>query len=691
MPGGTSADRAEREVVRPLPEPTQRMVAPVDGGRSSPGAAVPARQGAPIEIRLRAALDAILDTYAIYDPVFDEHGRYTDARIAYCNQAYRLFFLGYDADDVEGHSLYERIPGTRERFAMHAHVATSGEPFHGVIEVETSRGPRWSEVSLTLVGNELVVFSRDITAQRDIEAQLVESREMLRRAMDGVIEGYAIYRGLVNDHGKYVDGVVVYANETWKRQFSPDDPEVEGRSLYSFPGARQRFDVHARVFETGEPFRGLVELRQPDGIHTLDLQMVKFGDYFVGSSRDITDQRRAEAALRESERRHREVVDGIDAVVWDEDTNGGTVFMSRNAEQILGHPVERFDDFAFWVAHLHPEDRDRVVGVMTGPDDADIEYRFQVGDGGYRWFRDRIHMVKGPRDEVVRRYGITIDVNERRELEEQLRRSERFSSVGQLAANVSHDFDNVLWGVKMFAEHILDHHPDPGDPDREDAHQIIMAIRSASELTRSLLGFARAQPTTHGRLVPDDVIKSIGPMLGAVMGGRVVTEYKLHAPGETVKGDSSRIEQALLNLAVNARDAMPSGGRLTVETRVTVLDDEDALDLDVEPGRGVVISITDTGVGMDEDTRAKAFIPYFTTKEVGQGTGLGLATVFGTVKAADGGVAITSRPGKGTTIRIYLPSVTAAPVMGAATRLPRPADPAAPAAPAAPVVSSDEE
>ena len=648
----------------PLRKLHEEPGAPGDGVHPSPDVAVPAVpaphdsiSAAVAERRFRAALDAVLDCYSVYRPVFDDHGRYVDAQIVYSNLAYRFFFLGYDAGDVEGRSLYDRIPGARDRMEIHHRVVTTGEPYHGVLQVQTARGWRWTDLSLSLVDGELVVFARDITAQRETEAQLVESREMLRRAMDGVIEGYAIYRGILNEHGRYADGVVVYANGTWKRQFSPDDPEVEGRSLYSFPGARQRFDVHARVFETGEPFRGVVELPQPDGTHTLDLQMVKFGDYFVGSSRDITDQLRAEAALRESERRHREVVEGIDAVVWDEDTPKGTVFISRNTEALLGYPAESFDDFEFWAAHLHPEDRERVLDVMTGPDSGDIEYRFWVGDREWRWFRDRIHTVRDSRGVVVRRYGITIDITERRELEDQLRRSERFSSVGQLAANVSHDFDNVLYGVRMFAEHIAESHPDEGDTTREDAEQILTAVKSASELTRSLLGFARAQPTTLGRLVPDDVIKALGPMLGTVVGGRVITEFRLHAPGEVVKGDASRIEQALLNLVVNARDAMPSGGRLIVETRVAILDDDDALDLDVEPGRGVIIAVSDTGKGMDEETRSKAFIPYFTTKEVGQGTGLGLATVFGTVKAADGGIGIVSRPGKGTTIRIFLPTV----------------------------------
>lgn len=612
------------------------------------------------EQRLRAALDTVLDAYAIYTPAFDAEGRYADSIVAYTNLAWRVFFLGYDAPDIEGRSVYDLLPSLRSRFELHARTAETGEPFRGVVEVHTPRGSRWAELSMQLVGSEIVAFTRDITTQRETEAALVESREMLRQAMDGVIEGYAIYRGHLDAAGRYVDATVVYANETWKRQFSPDDPEVEGRSLYSFPGARVRFETHARVFETGEPFRGLVEVRQAGEVHTLDLQMVKFGNYFVGSSRDMTDQLRAEAALRDSERRHREVVDGIDAVVWDEGAASGAFFMSRQAETLFGFPVERFSDARFWRERLHPEDRQRAVDAMWGPDDVELEYRWRVASGEYRWFRDKVTVVRDVRGQVVRRYGITIDITERRDLQERLRQSERLSSVGQLAANVSHDFNNTLWGIRMFADRISAAHPEPDDPDHEAAEKIISAVDSATELTRSLLAFSKDSPRVRGSMVIDDVIRPLGAMLQTVVGSGVTTSLRLHAPGEVVVGEPGGMEQVLLNLVINARDAMPSGGRLAVETRVVTLDDEEAAELDAEPGRGVILNVADTGVGMDDDTRAKAFIPYFTTKEVGQGTGLGLATVFGTVKAAGGGIAIESAPGRGTTVRIFLPSVTPA-------------------------------
>ena len=221
---------------------------------------------------------------------------------------------------------------------------------------------------------------------------------------------------------------------------------------------------------------------------------------------------------------------------------------------------------------------------------------------------------------------------------------------------MSHDFDNVLYGISMFADHLLRTHPSPDDPVHEDADAIVRAVGSASGLTASLLAFARSQPTSSGRAVVDEVVRLLEPMLGAVVGSRIPIRLQLHAPTLVVVGEASALEQAVLNLAINARDAMPSGGTLTISTRVVTIDDEEAEELETEPGRGVLLDVADTGTGMDDATRSRAFEPYFTTKPVGKGTGLGLATVFGTVRASGGGIGIISAPGRGTTIRIFLPA-----------------------------------
>lgn len=648
--------REQAAICRRILEGVQRDEPELTAAGASLAAEARATAAEASEARLRQALDTVLDLYAIYRPIISADGRYVDATISYVNKAWQRFFLGRLDPSVLGRSVYEVLPSLRDRLELHARVFLHDEAYRGSFEVDTPRGRRFVDLNMTRSADEIIAFTRDLTEQRRTEAALIESREMLRMSMDAVIEGYGIYRGILDERGRYTDGVVVYANEVWKRQYSPNDPNVEGRSLYSFTGARLRFHVHAHVFETGEPFRDVVDVQTPDGPRNLDLQMVKFGDYFVGSSRDITEQRRAEAALKESERRYREMVEGIDAIVWNEDVRAGRLYTSAQSERMTGYPSDAWQDPEFWASTLVPEDRERVIAALTGPDDVDIEFRMTRADGQVRWFRDRMRVVNDDNGQPIHRLGVTIDVTDRKELEDRLRRSERFSSVGQLAANVAHDFDNTLYGITLMAEHILAGHLDPADPEHEDADAILRAVHGAKELTGSLKSFAREQPALRGRVMVDETIGRMEPMLGMVVGSPVRLVLRLHAGPVAAVGDTSAFEQILLNLALNARDAMPRGGTLAIETRVADLDPEDAEDLDVEPQRGIVVAVRDTGVGMDAETRSRAFEPYFTTKEVGQGTGLGLATVYGTVKAANGGISISSSPDKGTEFRIFLPA-----------------------------------
>ncbi len=611
---------------------------------------------APGEQQVRDALDAIVEAYAIYRPEFDAAGEFTDSRIVFANRAWQRFFLGAERDDLEGMSLYALLPALRMGAARHAEVFKSGQPHRAEVEVATPLGRRLVDLNMARAGNRVVAFLRDITEQRRAESALIESREMLRRSMDAVIEGYGIYRGVLDEEGHYVDGIVVYANEVWKLQYSPDDPAVEGRSLYAFPGARNRFAMHARVFETGEPYRGQVAIATRDGPRVLDLQMEKFGEYFVGSSRDITGQRAAEEALRDSVRRYREVLEGIDAIVWEEDAARGGWFVVGQSERLTGYSAEGWADAAVREAATLPDDRARVLAALTGPDDTDLEFRVRRADGQVRVFRDRMRVVHDPDGEVVRRYGVMFDVTERRELQDRVRRSERFSSMGELSAAVAHDFDNVLYGIGIFGRRLLASHPDPADSVHADAFEIVRAVESAGQLTRSLLGFAREQPAPSVTMVVDDVIRAMVPMLDQVVGRNVELAVHLHAASAAVPGEPAALQQALLNLAINARDAMPKGGHLDLETRVAELDAEDAETMETEPGRGVIVTVRDTGIGMDEKTRSRVFEPYFTTKAVGVGTGLGLATVYGMVKAIEGGISVESVPGRGTAFQLFLPS-----------------------------------
>ena len=395
----------------------------------------------------------------------------------------------------------------------------------------------------------------------------------------------------------------------------------------------------------------------------------------IGVSRDITDRTRAEAALREREGLLRSVIDHIPCGVFWKDRDSR--YLGCNAQFLRDHGLSSPDrvvgraDPAPCVTPAEAafyRDCDRRV-METGEPLLNIE-EMQTRPGGVAALLTSKVPLRDGDGAVVGVVGIYQDLTERKALEERFRQAQKMEAVGRLAGGVAHDFNNLLTVINGYADMVLAGLP-AGDPFRPPLEEIRRAGDRAADLTRQLLAFGRKQMLRQKVIDLTGFVAELGRMLERVIGEDIELVTRA-GPGLTwVRADPGQLGQVLMNLAVNARDAMPTGGRLTIETRAVTLDrGAGAGGEAVAPGPYVVLTVADTGCGIPPDVLPHVFEPFFTTKGVGEGTGLGLATVYGVVKQSDGHVEVESAVGRGTTFRVYLPAAPAPP--------PDPGRPAAP-------------
>jgi PAS domain S-box-containing protein len=377
----------------------------------------------------------------------------------------------------------------------------------------------------------------------------------------------------------------------------------------------------------------------------------------IVAASDITERRRAEEALAESEALYRKVIeasfDGIDITeegVVREANRGFAEMFGYSIEEVIGRPILDFiaDESAETV-------RQRVSDGVEGT----YELVGKRKDG------TRILLEAMAKNHNIgsRRGRLTAlrDVTEKRQLEEQVRQAQKMEAVGRLAGGVAHDFNNLLTVITSCAELVLMDTAEE-DPRQENLQEIRKASQAAAGLTRQLLAFSRQQVIEPKLVTLEEVVTTAEKMLQRLIGEDVELVAVLSRDPATVKIDPGQLEQVIMNLAVNARDAMPEGGKLTLETSAVQLDETYArTHWPATAGRFALLAMSDTGIGMTEQTRARIFEPFFTTKEVGKGTGLGLATVYGIVKQSGGFIWVYSEPGRGATFKIYLPRVDEAP------------------------------
>ncbi len=387
---------------------------------------------------------------------------------------------------------------------------------------------------------------------------------------------------------------------------------------------------------------------------------------FTKVMRDQTTWKETEEALRRSEARYRLVARASREAIWDWNLISDQIEWNEGIEQLFGYRLDEVPaDVEWWHERVHPDDQQRVVSGLRGAIEGGSEfwteeYRFRRADGTYAVVTDRGVVARDQRGKAYRMLGTIADFTERRRAEEKLAQAQRIEAVGRLAGGIAHDLNNMLTtivGYSMFLEQSL---AADDENRRADVAEIRKAADRSAALTRSLLAFARRELIRPQPLNLNEVVRDTERVLRPALGESIVVETRLTALEPTVFADRGRLEQVVLNLALNARDAMPTGGRLTITTENVVLGPEDA---ERHPGTEIIsgpyvrMVITDTGHGMDPATLSRIFEPFFTTKDVGEGTGLGLATVYGTVKQAGGFIWAYSEPSYGSSFTVYLPSV----------------------------------
>ena len=599
------------------------------------------------------------------------------------SQTEKLF--GYDREDLLGHSVERLIPARfQDRYLDHRAAYLSDprvRPMGAGLELYAIRkdGQEFPvEISLsplkTTEGVLVTAAIRDISERKRVEGQIhkltleVQAKEQLQLLLDSTAE--AIY-------SIDVDGACTLCNAACLRLLGYSrDSELLAKNMHALMH-HTRPDGRAYPEEECKIFRAF---RQGKGTHVTDEVLwradgtsfpaeywsypVRHNSRVVGSVVtffDITQRKKSEEALRRSESRHRSIIESAPYGVCRVDQSGRIVMANSAFATMLGY-----------------QSSNEVLGLNTGADvyldpmeqQRARDYASEDSRVGYetKWKRKdgkTITVRLGGRrlpddDELPGGFEVFVeDITAHRSLQKQFEHAQKMEAVGRLAGGVAHDFNNLLMIISGYAQ-LLDE--SSADPKKvvEYASRIQDASSKAATVTRQLLAYSRKQVLEPTVLDLSYVVKDLAKMLPRLLGEDVETVLELDPQVGTVRADRGQIEQVIMNLAVNARDAMPQGGRLTIATSNVALDASYYQGVEVPPGQYVLLAVSDTGIGMNAETQVHIFEPFYTTKEAGKGTGLGLATVYGIVKQSNGFIWVYSEPDKGSIFKIYLPRIDAA-------------------------------
>ncbi len=527
---------------------------------------------------------------------------------------------------------------------MKAQVIPSVAPLTAKVLIvdDDERNAFAAREALEVLGHELVVARSGEEALRKLLRD--EFAVILMDLHMPGMDGYETAR-MVREHPRTRDTPIVFVTAVFR-------DEAHIFQAYTVGAV----DV---VFKPVDPFilRSKVSILVDLHLKTLEVrrQAEESRRLLDENARVSAEKEAAEAALQKSRRRQEMILGSLPIVFHSRASTPPypAMFVSGNVEELTGFPASAFsEDPGFGLSRVHPEDRPLVDRAMAQAVEAGAyacEYRWMCRNGDYRTFLDQGVLAPEKAEHGHEIFGTLLDTTERRSLEEQLSQARKMEAVGQLTGGVAHDFNNLLTVVLGNADMLLRRATDDQRLSRQ-----LQAIRFAAErgqgLTNQLLAFSRRQQLRPRVVDINDLIRNFIPLLSQAVGDGVTVELKLSAKSLRVNVDPTQLESALLNLGVNARDAMNREGRLTISTRL--------VPPPKGPGQGVPVvrvSVTDTGEGMSAEVSRRIFEPFFTTKDVGKGSGLGLSQVYGFVSQSGGGVQVVSSPGAGTTFELNLP------------------------------------
>ena len=462
------------------------------------------------------------------------------------------------------------------------------------------------------------------------------------------------------------DGTIFYAAPSLTHVLGHAPPDWVGRRLADLVHEEDRPAVEqqraAMLAAPGVPQPGRYRLRhkggawrwmEGTGLNLLDDPEVAG---LVFNQHDVTDRRATEEALRQSEQRFRALVENSEDSIQLATARGTLMYVSPSTERLFDRPAAEIVGRNVFEL-VHADDRERLTEqwqrCLDHPGSA-IRGEFRLPRSERFVEAVRVNHLDDPGLKAV--VTICREVTEKRRLETRVHQTQRLEAIGRLAGGIAHDFNNILSAIHGFASIVHGELPEP-DPLRGDVQEILKAVERAANLTRQLLAFGRRQVLQPKVIDVASYVRDLERMIRRIVGEDIEIVVRVDESAVTAKADPGQLEQVLINLVVNARDAMPTGGRITIEAgNVTIGDQDSRESAELSPGNYVMLSVSDTGVGMSKKVQDHIFEPFFTTKESGQGSGLGLSTVFGIVKQSGGHIFVDSDPGHGSTFKILFPA-----------------------------------